>query len=602
MKISIRWQRSMFAVAALLGALAFPRPAAAIIKYHVSLAHADEHEFRVTMDIENPVVGTRVALATWNALYQVRDFATRLSEVRVDPPYPFHQVDKQTWQIGDLNAARAGNTPDDYVVKYSIHWDDPGPFNSQLDSHHAFLNLAEVLMYVPDRRAEEVVVSFDDLPAGWQLAAQLAPGPSANSFSVPSYDTLVDAPVEAGEFHSFSFDQAGAHFRVVLDGSDRGQPELEHNLERITAYEIGMMQGAPFTDYTFFFHIGGFSVVGGGGMEHANCTAISAANIDGATAIAAHEFFHAWNVKRIRPQSMEPLDYSKEQDSPSLWFAEGVTNTYAAFTLVRSGLWSRQRFYGDLVQQITELQGRPARTWQSVEDSSLSAWLEKYDDYLAPNRSISYYNKGQLIGVLLDLSIRDATDNRKSLDDVLRLLNDRFAKQHRFYDDSRDLRAAVEEISGKDYADFFRRYVSGTDELPYADFLSIAGLELKVQQQTSPDIGFWIGHAPGVKEASVASVDQGGPAEAAGLLPGDEIIALDGESAPRDLVRWLRDRAPGQTVYLHVRRDGKYLDISFPLAARSEAQYALDEVRHASPRQLAIREGLLRGTDEAAPH
>ncbi|MFZ0432096.1 MAG: PDZ domain-containing protein [Candidatus Acidiferrales bacterium] len=602
MKTSFRSSHAVVVILVLFAALACPRPASAVVKYRISLAHADQHLFRVTMDIQNPVVGTRVALPVWNALYQVRDFATRLDDVHLDPAFPLRQLDKQTWQIGDLDAPRAGNTPDDYVLHYTIRWDDPGPFNSQLDAHHAFINFAELLMYVPDRRPEPVIVSFDEVPSGWRLAAQLAAGPEPNSFSAASYDALVDAPVEAGDFHSFSFEESGANFRVVLDGSDRDQSELQHNLQRIVAYEIRLMSGAPFTGYTFFFHIGGFSVVGGGGMEHANCTAISAANIDNATSIAAHEFFHAWNVKRIRPRSLEPVDYAREQDSPSLWFAEGVTSAYASFTLVRTGLWSRQRFYADLLQQINELQARPARSWQSVEASSLSAWLEKYDDYLAPSRSISYYNKGQLIGLLLDLDIRDATDNQKSLDDVLRLLNDRFARQNKFYDDTRDLRAAVEAVSGKDFSDFFRRYVSGADELPYSDFLALAGLDLKVQQQSAPDLGFWIGHAPGVKEASVAAVDPGGPAERAGLLPGDQLVSLDGSSVPRDLMRWLRDRQPGEIVALHVRRDGKYLDISFPLVARIENQYALDETSHPSPRQLRIREALLRGTDGAASH
>ena len=188
-----------------------------------------------------------------------------------------------------------------------------------------------------------------------------------------------------------------------------------------------------------------------------------------------------WNVKRIRPQALEPVDYTKEQYTRALWFAEGFTSTYGSFALERTGLWSKTEFYEDLATQIKRLQSRPAHTWQSVEESSLDAWFEKYDDYSAPERSISYYNKGQIVGVLLDLSIRDATDNRKSLDDVLRLMNDEFARQGKFYDESAGIRAAVEEVAGKSFDDFFRRYVSGVDEIPYNDFLGIAGLELKIE-------------------------------------------------------------------------------------------------------------------------
>jgi predicted metalloprotease with PDZ domain len=200
--------------------------------------------------------------------------------------------------------------------------------------------------------------------------------------------------------------------------------------------------------------------------------------VEAAAAIAAHEFFHVWNVKRIRPRTLEPVDYTKEQYTRALWFAEGVTSCYASFALERSGLWSKKQFYDDLALQIGDLQSRAAHTRQSAEESSLDAWLEKYDAYNAPDRSISYYDKGQILGMLLDLAIRDATDNRKSLDDVLRRMNEEYAKKGKFYDDSDGIRVAVEEVAGKSFEDFFGRYVSGIAEIPYNTFLAMAGLEL----------------------------------------------------------------------------------------------------------------------------
>ena len=182
-------------------------------------------------------------------------------------------------------------------------------------------------------------------------------------------------------------------------------------------------------------------------MEHANCTAIGSGSVEGAIAVAAHEFFHAWNVKRIRPQTLEPVDFTKEQYTRALWFAEGITSTYAAYTLERSGLWPKEKFYADLAAQISDLDSRPARLWQSVEESSLDAWLEKYDEYRLPDRSISYYNKGQIVGEMLDLAIRNATVNRKSLDDVMRRMNDEYANKGKLYDDSNGVRAAAEEVA-----------------------------------------------------------------------------------------------------------------------------------------------------------
>jgi predicted metalloprotease with PDZ domain len=469
-------------------ALLASRPAAATIQYRVSLNDAVTHSFHVTITI--PVEGRDVvtALPAWNALYRIRDFSQRVGPLRAScagataVQLRERQMDKDTWRFWLESPCQ----PDDHnplQIEYSIEWNSPGPFNSQLDSHHAFMNLAEILMYVPERRSENVSVEFVDLPPGWRTVAELASA-RTDAYTASSYDQLVDAPVEAGEFAEFEFSQTGGHFRVIVDSRSWNQPLLEDALHRITEYDLTLMGGAPFDSpdqtYTFFFHIGPGGDVEGGGMEHRNCTAISATSTDAAIAIAAHEFFHAWNVKRIRPRSLEPVDYTKEQYTRALWFAEGVTSAYASFTLERAGLWSKLRFYDDLAAQIEELERRPARRWQSVEDSSLNAWLEKYDFYNLPEHSISYYNKGQLLGLLLDLAIRDATDNHKSLDDVLRRMNEEYARQGKFYDDSAGVRSVVEEVSGKSFADFFNLYVSGTEELPFSAFLSIAGLEAKI--------------------------------------------------------------------------------------------------------------------------
>lgn len=465
------------------------RPAAATIQYRVSLDEPAQHLFRVTMTI--PIEGREVvtALPAWNTLYRVRDFAYRVESLRglcpalTAVPLNKRQLDKQTWRFSLDGSCQAGDH-NSFEIQYAIEWNDLGPFNSQLDAHHAFMNLAEILMYVPDRRSEDVEVQFVGLPAGWQTAAELAPSHDQNSYFAASYDNLVDAPVESGKFEQFEFDESGGHFHVVVDSHAWNRSILEESLQRITRYEMQLMGGPPFDgprkEFTFIFHIGPEGDVEGGGMEHRNSTAISATSTEAAVVVSAHEFFHVWNVKRIRPQSLEPVDYTKEQYTRALWFAEGVTSAYASYTLVRTGLWSKAQFYSDLAQQIGELQSRPARAWQSVEESSLDAWFEKYDGYNTPYHSISYYNKGQIDGVLLDLAIRDATDNHKSLDDVMRRMNTEYARQGKFYDDSAGIRAVVEEVTGKSFADFFNRYVSGTDEIPYNDFLSVAGLELQI--------------------------------------------------------------------------------------------------------------------------
>jgi len=477
--------------------LGWTRSAFATIRYQVSLSQPDRHLFHVRIEIPDVAPGATIAMPAWNALYQIGDFAYRVRDVEVARVPPGQSstehfeiaraLDAQDWSLRIPSAAgdAAAETDPEEVVSYSVSWDDPGPFTSQLNDHHAFINLAEILMYLPDRRAEKTEVVFTDVPSGWKIIAELPHGPDADSFTASSYDALVDAPVEAGHFNEFEFDNDGAHFRVVVDAQDWDKAFLSDALHRITGYEMGLMGGPPFSEYTFIFHIGAYSDVGGGGMEHMNSTAIADNSTSSVVAIAAHEFFHVWNVKRIRPQSLQPVDYSKEQYTRALWFAEGVTNTYCSYTLERTHLWTKKQFYGDLASQIAELQSRPARKWQSAEESSLDAWFEKYDDYNLPDRSISYYNKGQILGVMLDLAIRDATNDRKSLDDVMRRMNDEYAKRGLYYNGSDGIRRAVEEVSGQSFADFFRRYVSGTDEIPYNRFLSVAGL--RIQLSPAPD-------------------------------------------------------------------------------------------------------------------
>jgi predicted metalloprotease with PDZ domain len=596
MTVSSRvWQR-----AAILAALLFVvRPAHATIDYTVSLAHPERHVFAVNMRIPNVRDQVTLQLPAWNALYQIRDFASHMMQVSAQDQegrsLSLQKLDKQTWSV-------AGNGT--VTVSYPIFWDEPGSFGSQLNSEHAFLNLAMVLLYVPARRSEDTQVAFDDVPEGWRVAVELDAAGAASAhqsatYVAPSYDALVDAPVEIGRFDEFRIDVDGTPIRVVVHGDAGDRARLTDWLKRIVGYEVSLMGGAPFREYLFLFHVG--SNFSGGGMEHMNCTAIAVDTAAQLPFYSAHEFFHAWNVKRIRPQSLEPVDYTKEMWTRALWFAEGVTSTYEAYAQLRSGIWSAQQFYSDLAEQIGTLQFRPARRWQSVEESSLDAWFEKYSLYNRPEESISYYNKGQILGVLLDLVIRDRTDNRGSLDDVMRSLNEKYAKTGRFYNDSEGLRATMEDVIRKkaptadaNLTDFFRRYISGTDEIPYADFLGSAGWALRDTSQHRAVFGFTISRGTG-GPSSVASVDGESDANRQGLKEGDILVALNGESFPNAFTRWLRDHQPDERVTVRIRRGGEEKELSFALGRQTEAAYQIVELPGATEKQLRIRDGILRG-------
>lgn len=590
----IGWCAAMLACA-----LFFALPARATIDYTVSIAHPERHMFGVTMRIPNVRDQVTVQMPAWNALYQIRDFSSHMMQVTAKDEegrsLPLRKLDKETWTVSGSGTV---------TVSYPILWDEPGPFASQLNTDHAFLNFAMVLLYVPERRAEDAQVQFEDVPEGWRVAVELdasgaAGGGHSAAYLAPSYGALVDAPVEISRFDEFDMQAAGRPIRIVVHGDSGDRSRLMESLRRIVESESTLMGGAPFREYLFLFHVG--SNFGGGGMEHMNCTAIAADVPAQLPSYSAHEFFHAWNVKRIRPQSLEPVDYTREMWTRSLWFAEGVTNTYGAYTLLRTGLWSAQQFYINLADEIRELQSRPAHRWQSVEQSSLDAWYEKYPIYTRPEESISYYNKGQIVGVLLDILIRDRTDNRASLDDVLRALNDEYAKKGRFYNESEGLRAVMEEVIRKkapeadaDLSDFFRRYISGTDEIPYADFLARAGWSIRDTSQHRAAFGFSVNRDSGTPP-SVGAVDPDSGASDAGLKEGDVLLSLNGEAFPRVPDRWLRDHQPEERVAVTVQRGKEQRDFSFPLGRQTEAAYQIAEIPTPTDKQRRIRDGILRG-------
>jgi len=571
----------------------------ATIRYEVSLAHPEQHLFHVTMSIPDVTGDVAVQMPAWNALYQIRDFSHRVQQVVAfagSERARIEKMDKQTWQIQGNGTIK---------IQYAVYWDEVGPFASQLNSEHAFINPAMILMYPPGRRSEGVVLELSDVPDGWRVASGVSAGATQArrgtmfTTDAKTYDDLVDGPIEIGKFEEFQLTGIKPEIWVVIHGDNWKKKKVEEDLKRICEYELKLMEGAPFERYTFILHIGKGS--GGGGMEHAGSTAIGAPSDEYLSGVAAHEFFHLWNVKRIRPATLEPVDYAKEQYTRALWFAEGVTNTYGAYTLVRSGIWSKEQFYADLGAQITELENRPANRWQSAEQSSLDAWLEKYPLYNQPEYSISYYTKGQVLGDLLDILIRDRTENEKSLDDVLRAMNSEFAKRGKTYRDSLDVRLTVEEIAGGSFEEFFGKYVAGIEPFPYEHALALAGLELRIMEHRRPTLGF-----TAARDANgalvVQSVVADSPAQLGDLRVGDTILIWNGGELPRRTDRWLREQKAGDFLKLWVGREGKKLSLEFRLGETKETFYGVTEDRRASEKARHIREGLLHGSTRGAFH
>lgn len=340
-------------------------------------------------------------------------------------------------------------------------------------------------------------------------------------------------------------------------------------------------------------------------MEHACGAAIGfpapliATGWQGLENTIAHEFFHLWNVKRIRPRGLETVDYIHGNDTSDLWFSEGVTSTYAELVLLRAGLMRRDEFYAHLARAIEQLQQRPARHFQSVELSGMDAWLEKYPDYDRPDRSISYYNKGELLGDLLDLEIRHASGNTHSLDDLMRRLNVDFAERGQFFTDA-DLESIVATLGPSSVwvQSFFENDVTGTRELDYQKYLNYAGLSLDIRSSLSPNWGFEAAQDfDGTMR--VAAVEASSDAARAGIEAGDILVAVDGQKLyvlPQDV----EGVKPGQRVKLQVMRGSRTLTLKFSLGSRRETNYAIQEMPGATSEQIKIRNGWLTGVCENA--
>ncbi len=561
---------------------------------------------QVALRIPGASAGTEIQIPAWNCLYQMRDLVKNVEDKTGDcdgQPADLNREDLNTWR-GPNRSCR------NLVFHYSVYANGDGPFDSMLDGSHSFLNLAMVLFFLPRERKRPVQVKFQ-IPAGWKLATFLEG--EGDEFQAADYDAMVDSPIEAGHFEDFTYPQdftprgasaaetKHATIRLIIDAdrADYLPSRILSSIQSITTEETNLMQDLPFSRYTFILHFprGDGST---GGMEHRDGAAIAIPasalrDNDGyLESVVAHEFFHAWNVKRIRPRSLEPVDYIHGNDTRDLWLCEGVTNTYAQLALLRSDLIDHDTFYRRVAGAIEVLRGRNARRFQSVEMAGREAWLEKYPDYNRPDRSISYYNKGELLGYLLDLGIRHASQNQAGLDDVMRRLNQDFARRGRFYTLA-DLNLVIAQVAPTfDMDRFVADYVRGTQELDYSTYLSYAGLHVATHMTELPLQGFSASRNPDGR-LQVDSVDSGSDAQRAGLQPGDVLAMADGGLLPAGPNPTLPSWRPGQAVELQIVREGATHLLKFQIAVNQQISIQIEEDPQASRDQLREREGWLKG-------
>jgi predicted metalloprotease with PDZ domain len=351
-----------------------------------------------------------------------------------------------------------------------------------LTPQRGFFLGTNIFFYVPGHTTDTPATLTFEIPDHWRVATGLKRGAGKHVYLARDFDQLVDAPTILGDFDQFTTTALGKPIQIVVDPKGQVSPEnaakLKEYVSRIIESQGRMFGGLPYDEYWVLYVIGGR---GGGALEHENSTNVMLGSMPAdpraLVGVTSHEHFHSWNVKRIRPAGLLPYDYSKEQYIRELWVAEGITSYYGDLHARRAGLLTDEEYLRGMAGNIRQLQANEARHWVSVSDASTVTWLTYGGGSNYGRFTVNYYGKGEILGLLLDLEIRGATGNRKSLDDVMRKLEQDFHRRGRGYTNE-DFAAVAAQVAGRSFSEFFARYVTGTTELDYDASLRQAGLRL----------------------------------------------------------------------------------------------------------------------------
>jgi predicted metalloprotease with PDZ domain len=511
-------------------------------------------------------------MAVWTpGSYLVREYARNLEAVAAasgNRAIAIEKTTKNRWRIATGGAREV-------TLTYRVYSHEMTVRNNWVDADFAMLNGAPTYLTLVESGVRPHDVTLE-LPAGWKTSVTGmpdAPGGSPHHYRAPDYDTLVDSPIVAGNpvIHRFAVDGKPHLLVDIGEGGVFDGERAARDLERIVQTDKRLWGPLPYEKYVFF----NLLVSTGGGLEHKNSVMMMAsrwatgtrARYLGWLSLASHEYFHLWNVKRLRPVELGPFDYEHEVYPRSLWVSEGVTDYYGDLQLARAGLYTPGEYLRELSTAIRALQTTPGRLAQTAEMASFDAWIKQYrPDDNTVNSSISYYTKGAVLGFLLDARIRAATQDAKSLDDVMRLAFARYSGARGFTPE--DFRKTASEVAGTDLGSWFTRALESTEELDYGPALEWFGLDwLPPAATAANEKPGWLG-AKVKNDAGrllVENVPRGTPASTAGLNPGDEVIAIDDfRVLPEELDKRLEAYRPGRHVVLLVsrREELKRLDVT----------------------------------------
>ncbi|SOZ57480.1 putative Peptidase M61, glycyl monoaminopeptidase [Cupriavidus taiwanensis] len=594
------------------------------IRYAIAPLQPEAHLFAVTVTVSEPdPAGQCFSLPAWiPGSYMIRDFARNIVRIRADAggrEVALAKLDKQRWQAAPVTLAEGPLT-----LSYEVYAWDLSVRAAHLDTTHGFFNGSSVFLCV-EGQAERTCTVDIHAPAGeayrdWRVATAMREAPGRDGakrygfgrYQVADYDELVDHPVEMGTFQLASFRACGAQHDVVFTGR---VPQLDlervcRDLKRICETQIRLFEPrtaqAPFLDsnrrYVFMTMV---TSDGYGGLEHRASTALICSRNDLPVrgnsetsegyrtflGLCSHEYFHTWNVKRIKPAAFVPYRLAQETYTPLLWLFEGFTSYYDDLVLVRSGCVTEAQYVEMLAKTWNGVLRGNGRTKQSVAESSFDAWTKYYrQDENAPNAIVSYYTKGALVALALDLTIRDKTRGRRSLDDVIRALWRGYGRGFYAPDavqrgvTEAEVHALFDDVTGLRLGPLLRALTEGTGELPLPPLFKAFGIKAEAQKPArTAALGIKVKTEDGW--VRVTQVLDGGAAQAAGLSAGDLLVAVDGvRAAPGQLDKLLARYRPGDRIELHAFRRDELLALPVTLAREPAAQFKLkaEGGRHAA--------------------
>ena len=553
------------------------------LTYHLSMPQPNSHYFAVKIDIqENTAAVQEFKLPVWTpGSYLVREFSKNLNQVRaIDAQGKELTVKKKAKNAWEVRC----NGATSYTVFYEVYAFELSVRTPFLDNTHGFVAGAGVFMYTEETRYQNGILHIHPHATFKKISTALVIAdfksePSDQTFLFDDYDQLVDSPIEIGNQQEFSFMAAGVRHRVAMYGeANYNIAELQRDMAKVVESATAVFGSNPNQDYLFIVH----NVKDGqGGLEHKNSCVLSVSrwtytgsNYLGFINLVAHEYFHLWNVKRIRPIELGPFNYDQECYTSLLWVMEGITSYYDELLLLRAGFYTKADFLNKLQSQINYVEGSPGSRVQPVAHASFDAWIKAYrPNENSSNTTMTYYSRGAVIGAVLDAYLIQRSKGKQSLDGFMQLLYQKYALDLKRGFSETEFEQELANYCGEDMHAFFTQYVNGTAIIPYQKYFEPMGL--KVTDQTSVLTNFGAALEPG-NVLKVRTVRSGSAAEDAGISVGDEIIGCDGFRIDKaGLENKYNNLQPGVSMELLLSRDGKLFSTKLVMKTYAKPQFSL---------------------------